>query len=200
MTIQRYIANNGYGTNMYLIWDEESKKAFFVDPGAPSDAAVKSIIDNGLTLEYILLTHGHGDHTSGLKYFQSLFPDAKLVAGRHERRYLYERKTGFAGGIKADIEVKDGDSLDVGNMHLEFIECPGHTPGGIGILCGNVLFAGDTLFRNSVGRTDLPGGDWDALMSTLKDKLFKLPDDTVVLPGHMEQTTIGWEKRYNPFV
>ena len=200
MTVQRFIANNGFGTNMYLAWDEESKRAFFVDPGAPCEAAVKIIKEHELDLSCIILTHGHGDHTGGLKYLQEQFPDAKVIAGRHERRWLFERKTGFAGGIKADVEVNDGDTLDVGGMHLSFIECPGHTPGGISVLCEGVLFAGDTLFKNSVGRTDLPGGDWEALIATLKDKLFKLPDDTVVLPGHMDQTTIGWEKRYNPFV
>ena len=85
-------------------------------------------------------------------------------------------------------------------MHLCFIDCPGHTPGGMSILLGKVLFSGDTLFMSSVGRTDLPGGDWDTLMHTIREKLFVLPDDTVVLPGHMQETTIGFEKRCNPFV
>ena len=106
MRIQRFIANNGFGTNMYLAWDEESKKAFFVDPGAPCEAAVKTIKEHELDLSCIILTHGHGDHTGGLKYFQEQFPDAKVISGRHERRWLFERKTGFTGGIKADVEVK----------------------------------------------------------------------------------------------
>ena len=103
-------------------------------------------------------------------------------------------------GHTADLEVTDGDSLDIGAMHLTFIDCPGHTPGGMSILLGKVLFSGDTLFMSSVGRTDLPGGDWDTLIKTIREKLFVLPDDTVVLPGHMQETTIGFEKRCNPFV
>ena len=200
MEIRRYLGSS-FATNIYLVWDEESRKAFLVDPAAPKEDLDKFIKDNELQLVYIILTHGHGDHTGGLRFFQKQYPDAKLIAGRHERKYLYERQEAFGpGGVKADIEVKDGDTVDVGNMHLEFIECPGHTPGGISILTDGVLFSGDTLFRASVGRTDFPGGDWDALIHTVKDKLLVLPEDTLVLPGHMQQTTIGYEKRYNPFV
>ncbi len=200
MQIKRYIGSS-FGTNIYLAWDEDSKKAFLVDPAAPDKDLDSFIKDNALELEYIILTHGHGDHTGGLRYFQQQYPDAKLVAGKKERKSLYERKAPFGpGGIVADIEAEDGMTLEVGNMHLEFIECPGHTPGGISILTGGVLFSGDTLFRGSVGRTDFPGGDWDALLKTLKEKLLVLPEDTLVLPGHMGQTTIAYEKRYNPFV
>ena len=201
MKIKRYTAQNPFGTNVYLVWDEESKKAFLVDPGSPLDEAVQLIEKENLELDYIILTHAHGDHTGGLSYFREKYPEAKLVAGAHEKKMLMNRDISYGdGGIKADINVKDGDTLTVGTMDLKFIECPGHTPGGISILVDNVLFSGDTLFRRSVGRTDLPGGDWEALLSTLKEKLFVLPDETLVLPGHMEETTIGYEKRYNPFV
>ena len=104
------------------------------------------------------------------------------------------------GGIKADIEVSDGDEMEVGAIKLKFISTPGHTPGGMCILMDDVLFSGDTLFKGSVGRTDFPGGDMDELLSSIRDKLMKLPDDTRVLPGHMDETTIGIERRHNPFV
>ena len=201
MNIQRFIANNGFGTNMYLVWDEDSKKAFIVDPGAESVQMENAISENKLQPEYIILTHAHGDHTGGIDPLKEKYPGIKLVANRAERKMLAERSRISGGeGHTADIEVTDGDTLDVGPMHLCFIDCPGHTPGGMSILLGKVLFSGDTLFMSSVGRTDLPGGDWDALMHTIREKLFVLPDDTVVLPGHMQETTIGFEKRCNPFV
>ena len=201
MNIQRFIANNGFGTNMYLVWDEDSKKAFIVDPGAESAQMENAISENKLQPEYIILTHAHGDHTGGIDPLKEKYPGIKLVANRAERKMLAERSRISGGeGHTADIEVTDGDTLDVGPMHLCFIDCPGHTPGGMSILLGKVLFSGDTLFMSSVGRTDLPGGDWDALMHTIREKLFVLPDDTVVLPGHMQETTIGFEKRCNPFV
>ncbi len=201
MNIQRFIANNGFGTNMYLVWDEDSKKAFIVDPGAESVQMENAISENKLQPEYIILTHAHGDHTGGIDPLKEKYPGIKLVANRAERKMLAERsRIGGGEGHTADIEVTDGDTLDVGPMHLCFIDCPGHTPGGMSILLGKVLFSGDTLFMSSVGRTDLPGGDWDTLMHTIREKLFVLPDDTVVLPGHMQETTIGFEKRCNPFV
>ena len=201
MNIQRFIANNGFGTNMYLVWDEDSKKAFIVDPGAESEQMENAISENMLQPEYIILTHAHGDHTGGIDPLKEKYPGIKLVANRAERKMLAERSRISGGeGHTADIEVTDGDTLDVGPMHLCFIDCPGHTPGGMSVLLGKVLFSGDTLFMSSVGRTDLPGGDWDTLMHTIREKLFVLPDDTVVLPGHMQETTIGFEKRCNPFV
>ena len=165
MKIQRATANNGFATNVYLVWDEESKKAFLVDPGAPVTELADLIDKEQLDLQYIMLTHAHGDHTAGLGFFREKYPDAKLVASRAERKMLYNRDRSFGtGGITADIETKDGDTLDVGNIHLKFIDCPGHTPGGMSIYTDGVLFSGDTLFRTSVGRTDLPGGDWDTLV------------------------------------
>ena len=202
MKIQRYIARNMFGTNAYLVWDEESKKAFIVDPGAEFPEAADFIEKQGLDLEYIMITHAHGDHTGGINFFREHFPDAKLLAARAERKMLYDRHASMGkGGYTADVEVRDGDTLNVGAMELRFIDCPGHTPGGMSIYADKkVLFSGDTLFHASVGRTDLPGGDWEVLEKTLKNKLYVLPDDTVVLPGHMDETTIGYEKRYNPFV
>ena len=201
MKVERFVARNGFGTNIYLAWDEEGKDAFLVDPGAPCEEAKELIDKEGLNLKYIILTHGHGDHTAGLDYFRELYPGAKLVAGKKEAKMLYNRDISMGqGGIKADIGVSDGDTLEVGGLVLKIIECPGHTAGGISILADDVLFSGDTLFKASVGRTDLYGGDWDTLEDTIINKLYVLPDETRVLPGHMGETTIGFEKRYNQFV
>ena len=130
MNIQRFIANNGFGTNMYLVWDEDSKKAFIVDPGAESVQMENAISENKLQPEYIILTHAHGDHTGGIDPLKEKYPGIKLVANRAERKMLAERsRIGGGEGHTADIEVTDGDTLDVGPMHLCFIDCPGHTPG-----------------------------------------------------------------------
>lgn len=190
-------------TNTYLVADENTGKCFIVDPAWPSAELKARINKEGLSPEYIILTHGHGDHTGGIEDLREAYPGIALVASRKERSFLYDRHASQGkGGIKADIEVNDGDVLSVGDIQLSFISTPGHTPGGmcIYIEAGSLLFSGDTLFHSSVGRTDFPGGSFTDLMSSIKDKLFLLPDDTNVLPGHDVPTTIGYEKRYNPFV
>ncbi len=202
MQIKRFVLGE-IMTNTYLVEDEVNKKCFIVDPAAPSDRLKSEIVKDGVVPEYIILTHGHGDHTGGIGDLKDVFPDIKLVASRLERKFLYDRSISFGkGGIVADIEVADGEEMQVGDIKLKFISTPGHTPGGMCIYIADesVLFAGDTLFHCSVGRTDFPGGDFGALISSIKDKLFALPDDTHVLPGHDAETLIGYEKRYNPFV
>ena len=202
MQIRKYVIGI-YATNCYLVTDEVNNKCFIVDPAGP-EPAIKDLIEKeGLSLEYMILTHGHFDHTGGIDFFKESFPDCKLVASRAERSFLFERKQSMGkGGIKADIEVRDGDTLTVGDINMRFIDTPGHTPGGMCVYIESegVLFSGDTLFHASVGRTDLPGGDWDKLRASIADKLFALPDDVHVLPGHDAETMIGYEKRYNPFV
>ena len=190
-----------YRTNVYLVYDEETKDAFIVDPGYEFQKIYEHIDKFGLKPSYIILTHGHGDHTGGIDLLKKTYPDIKLVASAKERKFLYNRDASMGkGGIKADIEVSDGDELKVGNMDLKFISTPGHTPGGMCILMDELLFSGDTLFRMSIGRTDMPGGDEETLIASIKEKLMTLPDDIKVLPGHMADTTIGIERRYNPFV
>ena len=196
-------------TNCYLAWDENTKKAFIIDPGDYSPELDKTIESEGLSLEYIILTHGHGDHIGGLDKFLELHPEAKLAAGEAEAPLLSSAKLNFTAAIVGreiettpDLFLKDGDELDVGGLKLKIIETPGHTPGGISIYIEKegVLFSGDTLFDKSIGRTDLPGGDFRQLITSIKEKLFVLPDDTKIYPGHMSATGIGSEKEGNPFV
>jgi glyoxylase-like metal-dependent hydrolase (beta-lactamase superfamily II) len=195
------------GTNCYLVWDEDSKEAFIVDPADFTDAVRAVISDEGLRLKYIILTHGHGDHVGGVSAILSAYPGAKLAAGRDEAPILgdpgysfIEYSTGRIETFSPDVLLSDGDELTVGNMTLGIIATPGHTIGGISILVSGAVFVGDTLFRASIGRTDLPTGDFGTLECTIREKLYTLPDDTEVYPGHMETTTIGYEKRYNGFV
>ena len=195
----KYVAGS-YRTNVYLVYDE-TKEAFIVDPGYEFKEIYDQIEKLDLNPKYIILTHGHGDHTGGIDLLKKTYPDIKLIASVKERKFLFNRDLSMGkGGIKADIEVKDGDELTVGDMKLKFISTPGHTPGGMCILLDNLLFSGDTLFRMSIGRTDLPGGNDEEIIKSVTEKLLCLPDETVVLPGHMQETTIGIERRYNPFV
>ncbi len=192
--------------NTYLCADEETNKGFIVDPGGSSKPLDNYIKSHGYDIEYIVLTHGHGDHICGVPYYQKMF--GCPIAASSKDNYLFNNAnenmsaafTGQKIEFTPDIDLKDGDTLKVGNMELKIMETPGHSLGGICILVGNVLFSGDTLFADSIGRTDFNGGSFETLKNSVHTKLFVLPDETYVLPGHMGQTTIGHEKKFNPFL
>ena len=203
MKVKHYFTGP-YEVNAYIVYDD-TKNAYIVDPGGYKPELNSFIVENELNLEYIVLTHGHGDHIGGVEQLKDLYPQAKVVAHRNEKEMLespYQNTSieiyGRPITVTADIWVEDGQELQCGDMTMKFIYTPGHTKGGI--LCGNILFSGDTLFQMSIGRTDFYGGDFDELINSIKTKLFVLPDDTIVCPGHMGETSIMAEKRYNPFV
>ena len=192
--------------NTYLVSDENGT-GFIVDPGGYSKAMAAKIAEDQLQIPYIILTHGHADHIGGVEQFLEQFPEAKVVACEDEREVLMNpyfnssmELYGRRISIDADLYVGDGDALQVGEITLTFRKTPGHSPGGMIILTDGVCFSGDTLFQASIGRTDFYGGDFPLLLDSIRTKIFTLPDDTIVLPGHMGQTTVGFEKENNPFV
>lgn len=199
----------GYiGTNTYLVCDEDTNKGFMVDPGDYSPKVTEKIKEMGIDLKYILLTHGHADHIMGVTRFKEDFPEVKVVAHREEKAMLNDNgfnmsiQFGYATEFDADIYVEDGDKLQVGNLNLEILFTPGHSPGGmcIHIPREHTVFSGDTLFRQSIGRTDFPGCSFNALSESIHNKLWPLPEETTVFPGHMDPTNIKFEKENNPFV
>ena len=192
--------------NTYYVVCGETNKGFIVDPGGYEPLLTKKIKADNVTISYIILTHAHSDHTGGVEYFMQQFPDAKLVASKYEKDILEDAGSNFSSYfgkeqvLKPHIYVDDGDTLTVGELELKFLHTPGHTPGGICIYVEDCLFSGDTLFQQSIGRTDFPGSSFSAIKKSIHEKLFVLPEHTRVYPGHMGETEIGFEKRNNPFV
>lgn len=193
--------------NSYVVTDEKTKKTFMVDPGGHNTDMVNYIKENELDLEYIILTHAHGDHIGGVPDMKKEFPNTKLLGCIYDKEMFENAKLnmssmiyGYPVEFTADKYVADGDIMKIGEMELKFFHTPGHTPGGMCIQLEDVVFSGDTLFEQSIGRTDFPGSSFQAIVKSIHEKLFVLPDSTKVLPGHMGTTTIGFEKENNPFV
>ena len=196
------------GTNCYIVSNEGTKECFLVDMAACPPELVSHIKNSGLTVKAVLLTHGHFDHIMGLDRFLEEFP-APVYACAAEKELLESPQFNSSSGMLGQPYtfhgaqyVKDGDLLDMAGMKIQVIQTPGHTIGGCCYYIADeqTLFSGDTLFRASIGRTDLPTGSMGALVRSVKEKILVLPDETRVYPGHMEETTVGYEKKYNPFL
>ena len=195
------------GTNCYVVYNENTKECFVVDPAAPSAPLVEFIQTEGLQLQGILLTHGHFDHIMGIDTLRREW-SVPVYASALEQKVLTDANVNLsvaygAGYVFADAKfLEDGASLALAGYQIRMISTPGHTAGGCCyyIASEHVLISGDTLFQQSIGRTDFPGGSMSDLVRAVKEKLMILPEDTVVYPGHMGTTTIADEKRMNPFL
>lgn len=195
-----------YGVNCYIIYSEDSKEGLVIDPGGDADRILKIIKDNKIQISKIILTHGHGDHIGAVP---SLKKELNIPVLIHEDDLdmLEDSNINLSSNmivgsieIKPDVLLKDGDIVRLEDHNIEVIHTPGHTPGGICLKIDKYLFSGDTLFKGSIGRTDFEGGSFDQIIKSIKEKLLVFDDDTVILPGHGENSTIFEEKMYNPFV
>lgn len=195
-----------YAANCYIVYSEKTKAGIIVDPGGDADDLINTIDENCISLKYIVLTHGHGDHIGGVKALQGKYKVPLLI---HEdesellRDGIKNLSSVMATGtieLVPDRTLKDGDIIEFGDLSAKIIHTPGHTKGGICLLINDILITGDTLFKHSIGRTDLQGGNPEDLLNAIKQKILVLPDDTVIFPGHGEKSTIESEKLYNPFL
>lgn len=192
--------------NCYIIGCEETKNAAVIDPGDEADRILLALSEEKLKVQYILNTHGHFDHVGANKRLKDV-TGAKLAIHPDDIAMLESVNMAAASfGMSVenspppDLKIKEGDTIPIGNISLNVIHTPGHSPGGVSFHTDGVVFVGDTLFAGSIGRTDFPGGDFDTLIASIKNKLFVLGDDVQALTGHGPATTIGQEKRTNPFL
>jgi len=194
-----------FASNCYIVGSESNKEGMIVDPGDEAGRILKKVKDLKLDIKFIVLTHGHIDHTGALKEVKEA-TGAEVAIHGDDAKSLKQQLLSVALGLSYPTPpppgrlLKGGESLDIGDLHFEVLHTPGHTPGGICLLGEGVVFSGDTLFNYGIGRADLPGGNYSQLINSLQTRLMTLPDNTIVHPGHGAATTIGAEREGNPFL
>jgi len=193
-------------SNCYIVWDDGVNEGVVIDPGDDADVLLKRVKELDISVRYILATHGHFDHVGAVMPLKREF---KVEFLAHKGDFFFiEDGESSARRWGVDIEqppkpdrfIEDGDKVKIGRFELEVLHTPGHSPGGVSFLYGRLVFCGDTLFQGSIGRTDFRKGSFEDLSRSIKNRLYILPDDTIVYTGHGPVTSIGEEKRYNAFV
>lgn len=205
MIIQRLVVGP-FGANCYIVGSESDREAMIIDPGAEAKRILKMVDDLKLDIKLIVLTHGHVDHIDGVKEIKEA-TGAPVAIHTDDIKTLNDDPLSKLLGFSRqpmpppDRLLKDNDKIDIGDgLHFVVLHTPGHSPGGICLLGGGVVFSGDTLFSFGIGRADLPGGNADQLMDSIRTRLMVLDDETIVYPGHGQKTTIGAERRGNAFL
>ena len=192
-------------TNCYIL-DPEAKETLVVDPGADARSIVQALRGKGFHLRYIVATHAHFDHVCGMKELQDSLGGETLLHRADLPLLESLPAQGAAFGVRTgpipriDRFLEEGDQLPLGKGHFRVLHTPGHSPGGISLIGHGMAFVGDALFAGSIGRTDLPGSSHEMLLESIRRKLLTLEENTLVFPGHGETSTIGWERRTNPFL
>jgi glyoxylase-like metal-dependent hydrolase (beta-lactamase superfamily II) len=209
MKIDRLILG-AYQTNCYILRAcGAAKDCLIIDTGLEAGELINFLEAHKLNPVAVILTHGHIDHIAGLTELRNRFPDIKVYIHKLDAEMLTGEKENLSfmagvhlGSEPADFFLEEGDTIEQANIKLDVLHTPGHTPGGICLYSKEqrIVFVGDTLFADSVGRTDMPGGSTTKLLKSIKEKLCPLPDETIVYPGHGPQTTIAQEKASNPFL
>lgn len=205
MILKRLILNCGDGdpTNCYIVADEKSKEAFIIDPGGESEKVIDMISILKVNVKYIILTHCHGDHISGVKEVKEKV-GGKILIHRMDAEGLCNENlslTYYIGlqnpDMEADSILDDEDKIHLGDIEFDILHTPGHTKGGICIYCPEhkMIFTGDTLFRGTWGRTDLPTGSFEDIIHSITDKIMILPEDTIIYPGHGKSSIVREEER-----
>lgn len=190
--------------NNYLIIDEDSKEAALIDCSFYDESILIELKRYNAVLKYILLTHGHFDHISGLNYFSH---EIKVLMHENDKEWIEQVNTYLPmlnmptmNIPKIDEYINDNDIIKLGNIEIKVIHTPGHTQGGVCFYVAENLFSGDTIFRESVGRCDLPGGNFSQIVESIENKIFTLPENTIIYPGHGKTTSVGWEKEHNRYL
>lgn len=200
-----------FAENSYIVWRTGQHEAFVIDPGFEPELILNFLKTKSLVIVGIVNTHGHVDHIAGNAALKEAFPEAPILIGEHEADFLTDAQVNMSAkyGMEvlsppADRLVKDGETITVAGIALDVREIPGHSPGHVVYVVHEMkpkwVLGGDVLFEGSVGRTDFPGGSFTTLKAGIEAKLWPLPDDTRVFPGHGSSTTIGIEKQTNPYV
>jgi len=197
-----------FAANCYIVGSSTTKQGMVIDPGAEAETILKTVQQTGLCISIIVITHAHIDHVGAIREVQEK-SNAQFAIHEAEKGFVLSAPMRMLTSLgmspvksppRPDRLLKDGDRIDLGDLRFEVLHTPGHSAGGICLSGHGVVFSGDTLFNLGVGRTDFPGMSHDRLMNSIREKLMVLPDETIVYPGHGSPTTIGDERRGNPFL
>lgn len=194
-----------YAANCYILMDETTKECAVIDPGGDAEDIENYLNKIEAKVKYILLTHGHADHTGAVGHIKEKYnvdahinlEDGKLIA---ENGFMFGPLKYKGQNVNVIMDINEGIFFEIGNIKIYVLETPGHTPGGVCYKVENNLFTGDTLFLRSIGRTDLTGGNFDILINSITDKLLVLDEEIIIYPGHGPQSNIGYEREHNPFL